>query len=261
MNDRTSRSGDNPIWTAFRERHPHHRFLSCNPVYALSLPMIEAIREQVPTFFAAEDLSFERDLTETTVHGFFLGCPIGGDWFPRSPSADRPANWRHGKTEESLARLAEKRRLTIGEFVDRVQRSEYLWAAGELLAPPLKWPSELGHERMMLIDSIKTTMAMLRENQGREPELIKRAQEQERTERKIIEQRQEAYAGWLVTNFDYRAEIRVIKLRQNAAIQERREFPSLVHRRFRTETMMDRPATHVQRDWLRSIAAGASRPS
>lgn len=66
-----------PTWPAFAGRHPGNPFLTHDPLYALSEPLIEAVRTEVPDFFTAQEEDFERDLARTASLGFFRGRPQG----------------------------------------------------------------------------------------------------------------------------------------------------------------------------------------
>jgi hypothetical protein len=59
-------------------------------IYALPKSLIDAIKRQIPNFFTPNDEEFERDLTETTGAGLFLGGPLVHPALPRRPfSADK----------------------------------------------------------------------------------------------------------------------------------------------------------------------------
>jgi len=64
-------------WEALTRAHPASRFLCSDPLYALSAPLIDAIRDAIPTFFTPEDERFKRDLARSASLCFFCHRPLG----------------------------------------------------------------------------------------------------------------------------------------------------------------------------------------
>src|SRR5262245_23656624 len=93
-------------WDAFARRHPGHPFLEFDSLYAMSEPLIEAIRAEVPTFFSAEQEAFERDLVRTTRFGFFHGRALGEAERERRPDPDTGLSLQD-RYEHSRRRLQE----------------------------------------------------------------------------------------------------------------------------------------------------------
>lgn len=95
------------VWDEFAGRHPGHRFLELDPLYSLSEPLIDAVREQVPDFFTGDDEGFERDLARTAGFGFFYRRPFG-----------RTARTIDGGTQEEMDRRAEESSRQIREMLE-----------------------------------------------------------------------------------------------------------------------------------------------
>ena len=66
------------VWEAFARRYAGNPMLEQDPLYALSEPVLDALVEEAPDFFAGDQEWFERDLARTAVHGFFLRRVVGG---------------------------------------------------------------------------------------------------------------------------------------------------------------------------------------
>ena len=74
-------------WNAFATRFPRHRFLESDTIYALSEPVIDAIKSEIAGFFSPEEEAFERDLARSASFAFqycrAIGfCDSGGNGDP-----------------------------------------------------------------------------------------------------------------------------------------------------------------------------------
>jgi hypothetical protein len=67
-------------WAELQKKHPNHRFLNINPIYAIARPLINLIVARIPDFWNSADQSFERDLVRLGEGGFYHQSPI-----PRPP--------------------------------------------------------------------------------------------------------------------------------------------------------------------------------
>jgi hypothetical protein len=64
-------------WREFALRQQESPFLACDPLYALTEEIIEAIQAELPGFFSKQEAAFERDLARTVSFGFFQGRALG----------------------------------------------------------------------------------------------------------------------------------------------------------------------------------------
>jgi hypothetical protein len=65
------------VWAEFSKRHRGNPFLNCDPLYALTEPLIKAIKIEVPAFFTRDQEGFEHDLARTASFGFFHRRALG----------------------------------------------------------------------------------------------------------------------------------------------------------------------------------------
>jgi len=162
-------------WEEFAHRQAGHPFLQHDPLYALSEPIIDAIKPAVPTFFTEDQERFERDLAQTASFGFFHRNPMG------LTARDRQADPRTG--------------LSLREQHERSTR-----AINEMIA------EELGRDGL---------------TDGEIDEYLRRHAEK----REVIETRQDAYVGWLISNQGFRDEVRELRASWELVVQERGRFP------------------------------------
>jgi hypothetical protein len=91
----------------FVDRHAGHPFLQHDPLYALSEPIIEAIKAEAPTFFTEDEEYFERDLAKTASFGFFHRRALGltaTDTRP-DPESGLSLQDRHGRSAQAIAEM------------------------------------------------------------------------------------------------------------------------------------------------------------
>ena len=116
-------------WEEFAGRHAGHPFLQHDPLYALSEPIIDAIKDEVPTFFAADQESFERDLIQTASFGFFHRRALGPSAAIKRPDPESGLSLqeRRERTERDITEmLAEELRrdgLAKGEIDEYLQQN------------------------------------------------------------------------------------------------------------------------------------------
>lgn len=105
-----------PEWEAFSRRRAGCRFLSLDPLYALTVPILDAIKAEVPQFFTRTEERFERDLIRTASFGFFLRRPLG---YRTGASVDR----RLERTSRNLQeiRSIEMTKLGVSDHETREQ--------------------------------------------------------------------------------------------------------------------------------------------
>ncbi|HEY7327795.1 MAG TPA: hypothetical protein VH592_09160 [Gemmataceae bacterium] len=73
----TNEDRTDPVWEDFARRHAGNEFLKYDALYALTEPIIDAIKDGAPRFFSPEQELFERDLARTASFGFFYRHPLG----------------------------------------------------------------------------------------------------------------------------------------------------------------------------------------
>jgi hypothetical protein len=167
-------------WEAFVRRHPGHRFLDLDPLYALPEAVIDAIAGVSKDFFSEEELTLELDLTETANFGFFHHQVLLG-----------PV-WKWAARKPELLPVVDT------EFPGRSERLNR--ELNEL------YVEELEGAGLSKLQS-KRVKRMLAE------------------EEKAIQNRSAAYAGWLVTNREFRTEAAALRTRWEAVVRERGRFP------------------------------------
>ncbi len=212
-----------PAWAAFAQRHAGHPFLQEDPLYALSDRVIDAIKNEfaesaVPGFFTRDQEAFERDLTQTTRHGFFLGRPIdsGCVWLGEGEGGQA------GTTRPS----AHPDSLTVGEFLEhlrslpRPRQQAALDQLGHFL---------LGQEPQMTTnEAMRTIEEFLRTVENSGPRQTAQRRRGERPDAEdLLRRRQEAYAGWLVLNPTYRTEVNVLRQHCEGWVVDETRFPCL----------------------------------
>jgi hypothetical protein len=113
-------------WKAFKSRHAGHPFLAYESLYALSEPIIDALRAEVPDFFTAAEVSFERDLARTASFGFFHGRALG---FAEEPEDTHQPGLRQRQAESAQAIQAMLREEYRRDRVPEPQVEAYFQAA------------------------------------------------------------------------------------------------------------------------------------
>jgi hypothetical protein len=202
-----------PTWQAFAARHAQMPFLSQDPLYTLRENVIDSVLEYVPTFFTDEQKNFERDLARTSRHGFFLRRPIfgpGGDPFAHSTAdtPDGPPAPLAGDVESLLRTPG----LTIDQFLEQHDVLPGLAVEGEdRLAPVLRPEWFVPGKLEEAVRALQELLAKLRQARGRPQRMVEKAMLAEEKERELLRWRQEAYAGWLVTNPRYRRELEALR--------------------------------------------------
>lgn len=223
------------LWNEFADRHRGHPHLLMNPLYTTTEATIDAIKHQLPRFFSTEDEEFERDLARTVHHGFRHKCPLGDHQLILvDNNADNPLipTKALNVSKAEIIKLAASPGLTVGKFLEEISRLlKVPRQALNQLAPTFKrWP--YGEYQVdALIQNIDEFIAQCRAKNGRIGADIQDAQDAKQHQSQIIDRRQEAFAGWLITNSRFRRELRYMQRRwgRNVAIQ--REFPRLHNHR------------------------------
>jgi hypothetical protein len=171
----SSGSSGHPDWDAFSRRHAGNLFLKHDPLYALTEPLIESIKQYIPDFFSADEEQFERDLSRTASFGFFLHRPLGSTAEPRE----------HGN----------------GQTLNERQQNSAL------------------RINQMLAEELRRT--------GANREEMSTYFEQRADQRETIVARQDAYAGWLVLNREYRDDVCHFREAWEPAVRAIGRFPRL----------------------------------
>ena len=205
------------VWEAFRSRHPAHRFLDEDPLYALTEEVISALVKGVPGLLTAEDEEFERDLYRTAGGGFFHGRPLGG---LLGSDGTRPAGARVGSGQaatapaDRLAALLAKvpEGLTIDHVLDAVLLLDRFPSGSEpALAPPLRpdWdPDAAVGDAIELIRGAIAGVGVA----AVEPRPDVEVRDAEAAdEQAAVRHKQEAYAMWLVLQPGYRADVEQLR--------------------------------------------------
>jgi hypothetical protein len=205
-------------WTSFSARHRGNPFLELDPLYALREDVIDNIKHFIPDFFGAVQESFERDLARTVMHGFFLGRPIG-EFKASSTVITRPAapfdvpRQSHRQSETYLAALWKQPGMTVEKFLDRASLPpEFAEEMLPRLAPPLRpdWYSDAASRESMR--NLEEFIAELKQSGVQLHSERDKAWKEEEGERRVMRRRQEAYAGWLVSNRTYQRELHALRL-------------------------------------------------
>jgi hypothetical protein len=195
-------------WKVFERAHQGNPFLQEDPLYALTEDVIDVIKEHLPRFFTEEQEEFERDLIRRTGAGFFLHKPLG------KPTA------LHYTTG-----------LTLGEYLDYLGLSKETPQQAQpqhsvkQLSPALKpeW-FKYKHDQSLL-KSLHELLDMFRMYGGVKEKDIKGARRQEQLEERLLLRRAEAYTGWLVTNRQFRGELRELRTTWEKNIARQGGFP------------------------------------
>jgi hypothetical protein len=223
-------SPDRSLWLEFQQRHRSNSFLSVDPLYALSTEVIGLIKYQLPDFFSAEQEAFEHDLAGTAPHGFFLGRPIGAAvGQPGAKPNPHPFGIPKPLPQHSpryLAQLAKRPGLTLEQYLQYFDRPpRHAQEMLERLAPALKpgWFADGQTEKTL--EALQKLLATFWEASGRDVQDIKAAQEQADKEQKRLRRRQEAYAGWLVVNHQFRKELQSLRTEWESTVAQRGGFP------------------------------------
>jgi hypothetical protein len=115
---RSSNPPTSETWSDFGRRHVGSPFLGHDPLYALTEPMIDAIKAVVPDFFTSEQEAFELDLARTASFGFFLGRALGST-APATGSQTEPT------PDERYARSSKAIRDMLADEMKREGRSYF----------------------------------------------------------------------------------------------------------------------------------------
>jgi hypothetical protein len=117
-----------PDWDEFARSHEGNLVLEHDPLYALSEPIIDAIKAEAPAFFTPDQESFERDLAAATDFGFFHQQALGMTARDRQPDPETGLTFmeRHERNARALDELLGEglRRdgLSQGEVVEHLQQ-------------------------------------------------------------------------------------------------------------------------------------------
>lgn len=226
-------------WEDFSRRHQGHPFLELDPLYSLTEPIIDAVKAEVRAFFAKDQEDFERDLARTAGVGFHLRRPIGG----QRVQATDPAALQEARRQlavQDLPRLVERLRktqgLTVGDFLREVGRP-----ATDAVRQPTDKARE-GWSPFLLPEWTKDqrvveALAVIQEWVGEVYRLrgdreadIDEVFRQDAKETELIQSRQEAFAGWLVCNRQYRTELRLLRNAWESVVREHGGFPVVPRR-------------------------------
>jgi hypothetical protein len=206
--------------------------------------VIAQVEQSVPNFFTETQANFERDLSSTTVNGFFLGQPIGGEENVQPTTKPAPfavAGTQYDHSPAYLAKMRRREKLTLGQIIERMGRPPDL--ADEMLerlAPALK-PEWYNHARSEPYRELSDFLSEIQESGVQSPTQRAVAWSQARTERRALRRRQEAYSGWLVTNPLFRRERHALRSTWKSEIADSGEFPSTVRRAYRRKTKARAP--------------------
>lgn len=220
-------------WHAFAARHPGHRFLTEDPIYALTEEVITALGEEVPGFLTAADEAFERDLSRTAGGGFFHGVPIGGLLGRDGGSPVAAPNSRVPAEEAPAGSKAELisggGAVSVGQFINAHNRLDRRSPRpAPTVAPPLRPDRDPGTVAGDLVRRVRELSGDLRRQAG-QPEIeVEWLDRQEVAESVATGDKQEAYAYWLVTRPTYRSEVDALRGEWESQIRAMREFPSVV---------------------------------
>jgi len=230
MTRRKTRESADAVWTAFAQRHRGHPFLNEDPLYALTEPVIDALVEEVPSFFESELEWFERDLARTACHGFFLRRVIGGaDSLPPEPiellSDHRP---RRGTQSGFETRLRKRAGLTLETFMEETYQP--IEPSFGRLAPFLRFEWQNDEKSDGILRGMSELLAEMRQSSGAiDPVDVQTIRKQWDQELQLTHSRPEAYAGWLVTNRDFVGEVSAMRSKWGRAIERRGSFPTGPH--------------------------------
>ena len=235
-----SKHGD--LWINLQERHAGHRFLKQNPLYTLKTDLIHAIKSECPNFFSTADERFEFDLAQTAHHGFFCHLPIGnnfnqsaipeqiepppeassGGFLPSRIEAFAP------KEAEKLVKLLRRQpeSTTIEQFIEHARYPlEWTKELLERLAPKLKPTASSDRSAKASIGLINDYLADVWIAAGRSAKNIAAAHAQAERESKLMHNRLEAFAGWLVTDQYYQKELASLVNSRNDLVLRMGRFP------------------------------------
>lgn len=212
------------VWQEFAARHENHPFLKLDPLYALTEDVIVEVQEHVDGFFTPEQESFERDLARTAGGGFFLRRVFGKPVQPESDSGRDPfGNPIRTTMLPTVASL--KPGMTVGEFIEELALPPPQAAILRRLAPILKVAWLPDSNRDQALQAIHDLIGALARTDGQSPRDHEACRAQEQLEEQGMRQRQEAYAGWLVTDPVFRAELAVLRVAHGPEITRRGGFP------------------------------------
>jgi hypothetical protein len=202
--------------------------LEQDPLYALSEPVLDALVEEAPDFFAGDQEWFERDLARTAVHGFFLRRVVGGaDSLPFSqpePLLGHGPGMKRIDQPGYGQRLRKRPGLTLGDFVKEVDRP--VEQSFGRLAPFLRPEWLTTGKQDELLKAVRGLLADLWGRGGRGDRVdIQQAQEQWEQEQRLTKARPEAYAGWLLTNREFASELRALRTAWGSEVKRRGGFP------------------------------------
>jgi hypothetical protein len=203
-------------WTVLERLHPGHRFLGCDPLYALRPDVIDAVRRRVPGFFTEEDERFERNLH---------AC--GGAGFYRQGRLGRPFALVY---EQELS----SNELHVRQLMKIENPKPYLSPAGN---EPRIFAT--GHTPAWVSAALNALREQKKKFELTESEYANYAEQRRKAERLTLH-RAEAYAGWLILNRDFQAELAGLRSRRGAAVERWGGFP-MAGRRFRPARALSAP--------------------
>jgi hypothetical protein len=172
----TTEDRTDPVWEDFARRHAGNGFLEYDALYALTEPIIDAIKDGAPRFFSPEQELFERDLARTASFGFFYRHPLGRVVEPLPEEPGQPS------LDERERHSAQQINRMLGEEMARAGATPY---------------------------EIEEFFEGSAERDGR------------------VYNRQDAYAGWLVTNPEFHREARTLREQWEGTVRAIRRFPIL----------------------------------
>jgi hypothetical protein len=228
MGKHRTKAPPDEVWEAFARRYAGHPFLQLNPLYALTEPVIDALSEGVPGFFTGDQEWFERDLARATRQGFCLHRVIGGGDSLRARQSEprllfdsRPKRIHQPGFGE---RLRKRPGLTVGEFIDQVS-----WPIEESygrLAPPLREDWLDVEKDGGVLHALRDLLGRLWRSSGHGDSVeIQAVQAQWDEEQKVRCARSEAYAGWLIANRQFTAELLELRQAWESEVERQGEFP------------------------------------
>src|SRR5262249_28362333 len=149
----------------------------------------------------------------TSRHGFFLRRPIsgrGGDPFAQ-PTTGTPRGLP-APLAGDVDNLRRTPGLRVGQILEQPELLPRLAGEGEDRLAPVLRPEWIVPEKMEEAEkAVREMITKLRQASGRPRPVLERMMREEDKERQMIQWKQEAYAGWLVTNPDYRRELQALR--------------------------------------------------
>ena len=118
---------DKDVWREFTGKHKGHRFLKCNPLYAIPKELVAELRKL--RFFSPEDVAFELDLAALTGGGFWKRVRFG--YPPLNEPVEIGAPLQSSIELEGRAAQADSQLLDLlfpvneNSDIERARRKEY----------------------------------------------------------------------------------------------------------------------------------------